>query len=225
MRCGMTRIEVVDEVPMDSTGASTPAEPNDEIIARPGRYYRWVRYLISIGLLMGYGSWFIKDGFFTWPAALKAAQELEKQGKHAEVKPESQTAIDINRAIGVTMPPLGLAMLIWTLYNSRGQYRLSGHTLYVPGHPPVPLESILKMDKTLWDKKGIAYIEYLPAPAKETTDRTTAPRTLKLDDFVYDQTHTDAIVERFEQIIAPPEDEATTTETEHDVTTEDEPAA
>jgi len=208
-----------------STDAPTPAASSDEIIARPGRYYRWVRYLISIGLLMGYGSMFIKDGFFTWPAALKAAQELEKQGKHAEVKPESQTAIDFNRALGVTMPPLGLAMLLWTLYNSRGQYRLSGHTLYVPGHPPVPLESILKLDKTLWDKKGIAYIEYLPSPGEGSTEPPSS-RTLKLDDFVYDQTHTDAIVERIEQIIAPPEDEAAETEagTDSDLPAEDETA-
>ena len=189
-----------------------PAEAPDEIIARAGRYYRWTRYLISVGLLIGYGSFFIKDGFFTWPRELERARYLESIGSHAEVKPESETAIQINRALGVTMPPLGVALLCWTLYNSRGQYRLSGHTLNVPGHPPVPLESILKMDKTLWDKKGIVYIEYAPPGG------STAPpsRTLKLDDFVYERDPTDAIVERIEQIIAPPEDEAAVTESHTD---------
>ena len=109
------------------------------------------------------------------------------------------------------MPSLGLALLIWTLYRSRGEYRLSGHTLYVPGHPPIPLESIVKMDKTLWDKKGIAWIEYA-LPSSDGPADPTGSRTLKLDDFVYDRDPTDAIVERIEQIIAPPEDQAVVTE-------------
>jgi len=191
-----------------STEAQAPTGAPDEIVARAGRYYRWTRYLISVGLLIGYGSFFIKDGFFTWPRELERARYLESIGSHAEVKPESETAIQINRALGVTMPPLGVGLLCWTLYNSRGQYRLSGHTLYVPGHPPVPLESILKLDMMLWDKKGIAYIEYMPP---DSPGGQSSPRTLKLDDFVYDQTPTDAIVERIEQIIAPVESEHAST--------------
>ena len=191
-----------------SIEASTPADVPGEIVARAGRYYRWTRYLISIGLLIGYGSLFIRDGFFTWPRELERAKQLEEIGSHAEVKPHSETDVMINRALGLTMPPLGMALLVWTLYNSRGQYRLSGHTLYVPGHPPVPLDAIIKIDKTLWDKKGIALIEYaLPAP-EGAADSTPRSRELELDDFVYDRDPTDDILERIEQIIAPPEDEA-----------------
>ena len=199
---------------MDPASTEAPADPSGEIIARAGTYYRWTRYLISIGLLIIYGSFFIKDGFFTWPKERERAQTLERMGSHPEVQPHSETDIRFQKVLGVTMPSLGLALLIWTLHHSRGQYRLAGHTLYVPGHPPVPLESILKMDKTLWDKKGIAVIEYaLPASEGSPGPRAES-RELKLDDFVYDRDPTDAIVARIEQIIAPPEEEAAVAETE-----------
>jgi len=199
---------------MDSASSEVSPEGPDEIIARAGTYYRWTRYLISVGLLIVYGSFFIKDGFVTWPQELKRAQYLESIGSHPEVKPHSETDIMINRALGATLPPLGLALLIWTLYKSRGQYRLSGHTLYVPGHPPVPLESIVKIDKTLWDKKGIAVIEYALPASDGSVDTTLKSRELELDDFVYDRNPTDAIVERIEQIIAPPDDEAAVRESQ-----------
>ncbi len=187
-----------------SIEASVPEAPQGEIIARAGRYYRWTRYLISIGLLIIYGSFFIKDGFFTWPRELQKAQQLEAIGSHAEVKPHSETDIRFQQALGVAMPLLGLALLAWTLYNSRGEYRLSGNTLHIPGHPPVPLESIVSIDQTLWDRKGIAYIEYVPTAAGGSAEPT---RTLKLDDFVYDRDATDAIVERIEQLVAPSDEQ------------------
>jgi hypothetical protein len=201
---------------MDPASTEVPPESPDEIVARAGTYYRWTRYIISIGLLIGYGGFFVKDGFFTWPQDLKRAQYLESIGSHPEVKPHSETDIRFQQVLGVIMPSLGLALLIWTLYNSRGQYRLSGHVLYVPGHPPVPLESIVKMDKSLWDKKGIALIEYALPRGEDSADTTAQSGKLKLDDFVYDRGPTDAIVERIEQIIAPPEDEAAATEPEAD---------
>jgi hypothetical protein len=201
---------------MDSASTEAPNEPPAEIVARAGTYYRWTRYLISIGLLIGYGSFFVKDGFFTWPQELKRAEYLKSIGSHAEVQPHSETDIRLQKILGVTMPALGLSLLIWTLYHSRGEYRLSGHTLHVPGHPPVPLESIVKMDKTLWDKKGIAVIEYALSACEGAADPALAVRALELDDFVYDRNPTDAIVERIEQIIAPAEDEAAVTGAEAD---------
>lgn len=179
-----------------------------EIVARPGRYYRWTRYLISIGLLMGYGSLFFRDGFITWPRERERVLELRRQGRTSEIKEKEHSELDIslNRAIGLVVPPLGLALLVWTLYRSRGRYRLAGHTLHVPGHPPVPLEAIRQIDKTLWDRKGIAYIDYeLPVDSSGESPAGESPATgqLKLDDFVYDQEQTDAILKRIENIVAP----------------------
>lgn len=198
-----------------SIEASTPPDVPDEIIARAGRYYRWTRYIISVGLLIGWGSLAVKDGFFVWPAELEKAKKLEESGSHAEVKPHSETDIRFQQVLGLTMPPLGLALLIWTLYNSRGQYRLSGHTLYVPGHPPVPLESIVKLDETLWAKKGIAWIEYALPAGEGPADPALESRELKLDDFVYERAPTDAIVERIKQIIAPELGEEPAADTSH----------
>jgi hypothetical protein len=88
-----------------------------------------------------------------------------------------------------------VAGLAWFLYTSRGEYRLSGDTLTVPGHPPVPLQFIRSLDKSFWDRKGIAYIDYeLPAPS--------VSGRIKLDDFVYERPPTDAIVERIEHYLA-----------------------
>ena len=60
----------------------------------------------------------------------------------------------------VLLPVAGVAFLCWALYNSRGAYRLTGETLRVPGHPPIPLDRIEELDKDKWDKKGIAYVNY-----------------------------------------------------------------
>lgn len=177
----------------DSTDHSEP-----EIVAGPGRYYRWVRYIIAIGLMMGYGSLFIRDGFFRWPEEQRQAAVLEAQGRHPQMKPHSDLDIRIQRIIACTVPPAGLLLLCWTLYRSRGRYRLADNTLYVPGHPPVPLENIRQIDKTKWDRKGIVYIEY-ETPGSSQTGRLT------LDDFVYDQKPTDAILERIEAVLVPPD--------------------
>jgi hypothetical protein len=67
--------------------------------------------------------------------------------------------------------------------------------LHVPGHPPIPLNNIRKVDKRLWERKGIAYVEYeVPGSAER--------RQFKLDDFVYERQPTDAIFERIEKHVS-----------------------
>lgn len=83
-------------------------------------------------------------------------------------------------------------------------YRLKDDVLYVPGHPPVPLDAIRQIDKSKWDKKGIAYLDY------ELDSQPNAPAvkgSIKLDDFVYDQNPTDAIMAAIEEKVAPEESE------------------
>ena len=69
-----------------------------------------------------------------------------------------------------------------------------GDVLSVPGHPDVPLEAIRQMDKSRWDRKGIAKVEYELAPGQSNR--------LTLDDFIYDRPPTDRIVERIEAHLA-----------------------
>lgn len=172
----MTETQVEYQAPFPNSG---------EIVAPPGRYYRNARYLIFL-LFFFWGVWSLYDGFVKYPAE-KAYDEA-----HPQVGTIRHAGWDIpfNRMFGIALPPLSIAVVAWALYRSRGQYRLAGNILYVPGHPPIPLNSIKTVDKTLWERKGIAMIEYeLP---------TGRQGKFKLDDFVYQQQPTDEIVKRIE---------------------------
>jgi hypothetical protein len=99
----------------------------------------------------------------------------------------------IQRALGFILPPAGIAMLGWALFNSRGRVRLANGVLEVPGHPAISLENISSMDTTLWDRKGIAYVLY---------DVAGKQGKARLDDFVYDRKPVDQIYEVIKQKLA-----------------------
>jgi hypothetical protein len=166
------------------------------IVAKAGRYYRVARYLMTL-LLIAYGAWSIYDGFYSWP---------NWPITHPRERPKTDTDIALNKILGVVLPPVGIGVLVWALYSSRGQYRLENGLVTVPGHPPVPLDKIQSVDRELWDRKGIAYIEYdlSESPQQRTRGNTGAPvayegvkkgatGTFKLDDFVYERDPTDQI--------------------------------
>jgi len=170
------------------------------IVAKPGRYYRVARYLMTF-LLFGYGAWSIYDGFFSWP---------NWTDTHPLEKPKTHTDIVLNQILGCGLPPMGLIILVWAIYNSRGEYRLENDILSVPGHPPIPLEKIQSINRESWDRKGIAYVEYdlthaAPVAAKSTgpvayTGVTPGARgSFRLDDFVYDREPTDKIFKAIEE--------------------------
>jgi hypothetical protein len=136
---------------------------------------------------------------------LKQASELQKREDELGT-PKTGTDIWFQKFLASILPVAGIAYLIVTLYKSRGEYRLSGQTLSVPGHPPVELEQIRQIDKSRWDRKGIAVLEYeLP--------NSTGRRKITLDDFVYQRKAIDAIFERIQdQVVGPaPEPEAVKT--------------
>jgi hypothetical protein len=155
------------------------------IVAKAGRYYRNARYIMS-ALFIGFGVMCIYDGFIKWPRE----NEIARLAPAKQAPPHGDYDILINQVLGGALPPLGLFVVIRALYNSRGRYRLEGGVLSAPGHPPIPLDSLRKIDKRQWEKKGIAYIEYELASGK--TGR------VKLDDFVYQRDPTDKIFERIE---------------------------
>jgi hypothetical protein len=178
----------------------------DAIVAPPATYYRMTRYVMVI-LLLGMGGWFGYDGFKGWPSEnariveLNAKlDDLKKTSKFEEydklnadplhLKPlHTGSDIRLQKALAFGLPLLAGAMLAWALHNSRGEYRLAGNTLSVPGHPPIRFEDILEIDKALWDRKGIAYITYKKAGGKGRA---------RLDDFIYDRQPTDEIYKRLE---------------------------
>lgn len=188
-----------------------PAATEDgDIVARAGRYYRNTRYIMAV-LLIGMGGWFAYDGWVAWPEGnrkiaelrtqLTAAQDAKDDAKAGQLSEElkdytyhNDAAILLQKILAFTLPPLGLGLLAWALHNSRGEYRLSGQTLSVPGHPPITLDQVRAIDRTLWDRKGIAYIEYDAPPHP--------PGKLRLDDFVYERGPTDRIFQRIEAHLA-----------------------
>jgi hypothetical protein len=176
--------------------ADDPYADQDVIVARAGRYYRNARYLMVLVCLC-LAAWFAYDGWVAWPR--ENAQALQRG---EEKLPRSEFDILLQRVLAGALPFAGLGILIRALHHSRGEYRLDGHTLHVPGHPPVPLDGIRQIDKSKWERKGVARLDYeLPG--------TTETRRLTLDDFVYDQTATDAIMARIEAILVPPGAEET----------------
>jgi hypothetical protein len=170
------------------------------VVAKAGRYYRMARVLMTL-LLLGYGAWSIYDGFVSWP---------NWPITHPEEEPKTRMDILLNKVLGVVLPPLGLGVLFWAFYNSRGEYRLENGILHAPGHPAVPLEKIHSVDRELWDRKGIAYVVYdlteAPTQARGKAGAPVAYRgvskaargTLKLDDFVYDRAPVDQIFKAIE---------------------------
>ena len=163
-----------------------------EIIAHPARDYRWKRYVLVL-FIFGFGLRAIQDGFFRYE---KENQEYAK--KYGDEKlPHGGFDIPLNKAMGILFPPLSLLFGAWVLYSSRGTYLLSGDTLYLPGHPAIPLNAIRKIDRDKWDRKGIAYVEY-QIPGTSQSGR------FKLDDFVYQRIPTDRIFEQIEAALASP---------------------
>lgn len=194
-----------------TTTTATTDDPPATIVARYGRYYRNTRYLIAV-MCIGWGLYSLYDGFVRYPRQNEAAVQKEvdrvetASGRKVTAEERKEIAakttlphpgwdVPFNQWAGMLLPPLGIALLAWMLYNSRGEYRLEGNVLHIPGHPPVPLDNVRKIDKRLWERKGIAVIEYEdPASGKR--------KQFKLDDFVYEREPTDAIFDRVEKHVA-----------------------
>jgi hypothetical protein len=156
-------------------------------VAKPSRDYRWRRYALVL-VIFGWGLWSINDGFYRYP---RENDEFIKKHKELVYIPHPGLDVPLNKTFGVIMPPLSLLFLGWVFYNSRGMYRFDGQTLEIPGHPPIPVKSIRKIDREKWDRKGIAYVHYqAPGSAKLGVAR--------IDDFIYERVPTDAIFEQLE---------------------------
>jgi len=162
----------------------TLTDASGETVARAARYYRTTRYII-VAMLIGYGAWSAYDGFVRYPR-----HNAEDTAKGLERVRHPGLDIPFNRTLGVTLAPLGLGLLAWWLYRSRGEYRLSGDVVHVPGHRAVGLNQIRQMDNELWQRKGIAMVQYEKEGGGEAS--------FKLDDFVYERQPIDVIHDRIE---------------------------
>ncbi len=163
---------------------------SNEIVSRPGKWHRGK--LVAVALLfLGFGIACIYHGFYGYPH--ENAEFAAKQKDVTLPLPHPGLDIPINKGFAIILPPLGLLLLGRALYMSRGEYRLAGNVLHVPGHPAIPLDAITRIDKRRWDRKGIVEIDYELADSKGGRFR--------LDDFYYDRDRTDEIVERIEAYV------------------------
>lgn len=196
-----------DPTIVSSTESSSTTDKPARVVARAGRYYRNTRYVMFI-LILGFGIACIYDGWVRWPrqnielqqadADLALAQQKQDQAGidrnsaiRAKLKHHTEMDLNIQKGLGIVLPPLAVILLIRAVYLSRGQYRLEDEVLYLPGHPPIPLSAITQVDRRLWDRKGILYVDYQLPDGKAGK--------AKMDDFIYNRKATDAIAERIKE--------------------------
>jgi hypothetical protein len=175
------------EVLNDSTGRS-----DGILVAKASRDYRWRRYVLVIFFFF-YGLYSAYDGFYRYK---KENQEFwDKYGAKGAIKePHPGFDVQFNEGFGIGLPILSVALLCWALYHSRGAYRFDGQTLSVPGHPQIAIKSIRKIDRTKWDRKGIAFVHYQVAGSAKLG-------IARIDDFIYDRVATDAIFDQLEKLL------------------------
>src|SRR5438477_1356559 len=167
--------DMAEEIP-EATQTPQP------IVARYAKYHRNKQYLLVL-LFFGFGIACIYHGFFIYPKQNAAAISKGQNPPHAEYD------APLNKLLGIILPPLAIFVLWRTLYTSRGEYRLEGQTLHIPGHPRIPLSAIRTIDKKLWDRKGIALIEYELSEGGER-------KKFRVDDVVYEREPTDRIMDQ-----------------------------
>ena len=195
---------------VDSPAGGSPAGSEAGAhVARAGRYFRNVRYVIFVAAI-GLGAYFLYDGFVSWPHQRAEYQRLEAaiveaqnrgasidalRAEQAQYKEHSETDILLQKILGFTVIPLSILLLIRWLYISRGEVRMDAmDTLHAPGHPPVPASAVTGIDDRLWDRKGIAYVDYQRSGGESGR--------LKLDDFVYERQPIDAIHDRLSYLLS-----------------------
>ena len=195
-----------DQSPVDY--AAAPAAAADELVAQPDAGYRWKHLIVAVAMI-AFGAWFAYDGWIKWPAENARIRQVQQEKDAAaaagetarvealakelqELNHHTEMDLAIQKVLAIALPAFGLFWGAWTLRDTRGVYRMSGNTLFVPGHPPVAVDDIRRIDKRKWDKKGIAFLHY------EVGQPPTAG-VLKLDDFAYERKPTDEMLERIEK--------------------------
>ena len=196
-------------MPEQQETVSTTAD--DEIVAGPDGRYRGKHLLFAVIMIVG-GFWFAYDGWIGWPKHNDEVQAVQRdidQARDEKKKDELKTKLAtmhrryteadllIQKLIAVVLPIVGVAYGVWTMAATRGQYRLAGNTLTIPGAEPIDLVDINRIDKARWDRKGIAVVYYEAHHPRRT-------KTFRLDDFAYQRGPTDEILARIEKFLAPP---------------------
>lgn len=177
---------------MTQTQTEPIAEPSGDIVARVDFQYRWRSWAFAI-LMLAIGLWCLHDGFVVWPRENAAWEQMGNRVDRPPRPPHDPPGVLFNQFAGILCTAISVPFLIWREYRSRGEYRLSGRTLHVPGQPPVSFDEIQGLDLVRWDRKGIAVLE---------CQSSGITRRIALYDMIYERGPTDQIVERIEAHLA-----------------------
>lgn len=173
---------------MDEESTTSPPRV---IVAKASNDYRWRRYALVI-MILGYGIWSAYDGFIHMQA-VNAQDRKDHPGIETVRYPELD--ITLNRVFAFALPPIAVATLVWALYVSRGKYEFDGTQLKAPGHPPITINDLREIDRSKWDRKGIAFLHY-------ELENGQQKGIIKLDDFIYQRVPTDEIFKQIESTVA-----------------------
>jgi hypothetical protein len=174
-------------------------------------HYR-LRLALMFLILGGFGSWFLYDGFVTYPREVAVWTKWEELVKAGEVStrwptlvaeagypeaslekpPKRRTAADtlIQKLLGGLVLPLGLMFGFLTLRTFAQWVELREDGLHASTGAHIPWEQLLKLDKTRWKSKGIAIVH-----GREGS--------LVLDDWKFDRDTTEVILRTVEDNIQP----------------------
>ena len=192
----------------------TKTEPTGDIVARGDTWYRGKMFIMTLALLAYCGGYFLYDGFVGYPQNNRKIDELNVKIDATKDEAEKKRLTDekfklgnrksdadilLQKGIGFVSIPLGLWVGFNSYRKSRGEIRLSGETIHVPGHPPITFDAITSIDQRLWDKKGIAYINYSLPEGKNGK--------FTLDDYIYQRKPIDIMYDRIVAYVSPPEEE------------------
>jgi hypothetical protein len=201
-------------------GSDESFAPRDTgpIVALPTRNWRIKQLIVALVALV-IGILFVRDGGWFPPVGdewsnyrKENAAYLAKIGigdpatqpadsQHLSKVPHSDLDIFLQKLLATVCIPFGLFWAFRCFKLSSGEYRLTGNTLQVPGHPPVELEEIVAIDRRKWDRKGIAYLTY---------EKTGGPTgVITLDDFIFERPPTDKIFEIIERSVSSDSDDTT----------------
>ncbi len=148
------------------------------------------RFLFVALMIIGFAAWFFYDGLVTWPAEAQRFEEYDRiatemmergeaSGRESrEVKmawerfaeaqgwskktPSERTDEDIQGQFtwGTGTGLVGLLFLGWVLWHQTLKIRADDQFVYSARGKPVPWESIKRVDRSKWEKKGIAVAIY-----------------------------------------------------------------
>lgn len=183
---------------------------------RPGYL---LRGLVVGVALAAYGAYCLYDGFIAYPRDREIRQAYDQfldEGRvsewsaHAAEKgwPDdtgdeppgemhSEFNIQFNVWTGLIITPLGVLMIGLAGYRRFQWIACDGERVTTSWGEDFPVSGVKSVDRTLWDRKGIAVVHY---------DNGEKLGALKLDDWKYDTDMTRAIVEVLDP--TPPDDAA-----------------